>query len=593
MTTVYQGKRKKPFTVRRFLKQSKRFLMNLVRASGRGLYYGLKAARGFLASLPPRILLLSSSAFGFLMIVIIIIAIASPGNRTKASAAEALAAFESGIHPGEDTDQQAGDSNFSSFSDDDTEGDGDSGGYAKEASHAKPATFTELKKGDDHQAIAIIQGRLMELGYMDPDEPTEHFGPLTKTAISTFQSHNGLEDDGVCGLATYELLMSKNAKVYVMQKGDSGEDVTGVQQRLYELGYLDNKANITGNFGDKTEEAAKAFQKKNSLTSDGKVGNKTIGMLYGEKDVVSNSYKLGDTNPVILSCQQALKKLGYITFKPDGVMGRATVSAIKSFQAINGLTKDGCLGPQTRDLLLSDKAESKVIQLGDYGTDVKSIHERLIKLNYLTSGSATAYYGDITQQAIKAFQKRNSLTSDGKVGGVTLTILNSSSAKKGSSPVNAKASSGSSGTTKSGTGSTSSGGDSPSASSSINNKTGIDKLVGLAESKLGSTYVRGAKGPSTFDCSGFVYWCMRNAGVSCSYQTSFMWRTCTKYQRISSIGNIQRGDILVFYDHVGIYIGNGTMIDASSSEGKVRRATTVLSSGGYWTKNFICAYRIF
>jgi cell wall-associated NlpC family hydrolase len=81
--------------------------------------------------------------------------------------------------------------------------------------------------------------------------------------------------------------------------------------------------------------------------------------------------------------------------------------------------------------------------------------------------------------------------------------------------------------------------------------------------------------------------------------TSIAWRTTSRYQRISSIGSIERGDILVFSGetsstgHVGIYLGGGSMIDASSSEGQVRRSSTVLSSGGYWSKHFICAYRVF
>jgi peptidoglycan hydrolase-like protein with peptidoglycan-binding domain len=102
----------------------------------------------------------------------------------------------------------------------------------------------------------------MELGYMDPDETTQYYGPLTKSSLRTFQLHNGLVHDGICGEQTYTLLMSKDAKIYVMQEGDSGVDVEEVQHRLYELGYLDNKANITGKFGEKTTEAAKMFQKK-------------------------------------------------------------------------------------------------------------------------------------------------------------------------------------------------------------------------------------------------------------------------------------------------------------------------------------------
>lgn len=67
----------------------------------------------------------------------------------------------------------------------------------------------------------------MELGYMDSDEPTQHFGPLTQSALKNFQRHNGLSDDGICGQGTYDMLMNAEAKVYVMQLGDTGPDVEG------------------------------------------------------------------------------------------------------------------------------------------------------------------------------------------------------------------------------------------------------------------------------------------------------------------------------------------------------------------------------
>ena len=578
---------KKPFTVRRFLRQTKKFFIRLLRIIARGLYFGIKAAYTFIVSLPPRTLLFASSAFGLMVIVIIIAAIASPGSHSRASAADIIAAYQ-------DEDQGAGGTQWDSGV---TDPYADYDPAANAAVFSNPSGmdanpledgFTELKKGDDDPIIARIQARLMELGYMDLDEPTEHFGPLTASALKCFQAHNGLKDNGICGAEAYALLMGRDAKVYVMQSGDSGDDVWSVQQRFYELGFLDNKANITGKFGDKTEVAAKAFQAKNHLTADGKVGEKTLAMLYSE-NVVSNAYKLGDQNPVILACQQALKKLGYITFTPDGVMGKSTVSAIKSFQEINGLTKDGALGPETRDLLLSNDAQPKVIQLGNYGTDVKKIQERLIKLNYLTSGSATGYFGAVTEQAVRAFQKRHHLGGDGKVGATTLSLLNSSSAKKASAPVNGKKDP-PGGNTGSGSGGTGSGSGSGNIAA---NKTGIDKLIALAESKIGCKYVRGSKGPDSFDCSGFVYWCMRSAGLSCSYQTSSMWASCTKYQRITSLSKIERGDILVFSGHVGIYLGSGSMIDASSSEGEVRRSGSVLKPDGYWQKTFICAYRVF
>ena len=603
-----------PVTAKNVWEKVQKALLSATRFAARGVYVGVRKLYQFLMKLPQRTLLIGSGAFGVLLITVVVLAIALPGKATKADQDQPIAAFTAleteqtalgnttldGTQTGDTTADgtQTGDTTADGTQTTDTTTDGTdtqtTDGTQTEIAGI-PAFTEDVKSGDDGEIIAAIQARLMELGYMDSDEPTMHFGPLTQSALKSFQRHNGLGDDGICGQSTYEALMQEDAKHYVMQLGDSGPDVEGVQQRLYELGYLDNKANIQGVFGDKTETAAKEFQKKNDLTADGKVGAKTLEMLYGE-DVVGNAFRLGDENRVILDCQTALKKLGYITFKPDGVMGRATVSAIKAFQQANGLTRDGALGPVTRDMILSGKAQEMVLQLGDYGTDVKNMQTRLAKLNYLSSANATGYFGEITEDAVRAFQKRAGLTADGKVGGVTLTMMNSSSAKKAASAPSTKKETKSSGSSSSGS---SSGSSSSGSSSGISDKSGVEKLVALAESKIGSKYVRGAKGPSSFDCSGFVYWCLKNAGVSTSYMTSIMWRSTSRFSRFTDMGSIQRGDILVFSGesdssgHVGIYLGGGKMVDASSSEGEVRQSSSVLSSGGYWTRHFICAYHVF
>ena len=67
---------------------------------------------------------------------------------------------------------------------------------------------------------------------------------------------------------------------------------------------------------------------------------------------------------------------------------------------------------------------------------------------------------------------------------------------------------------------------------------------------------------------------------------------------ISSMSDLKRGDLLFFTDddaggvvtHTGIYIGGNTMIDASSSNGKVVKRSCTTS---YWTRNFVCARRVF
>ena len=274
--------------------------------------------------------------------------------------------------------------------------------------------------------------------------------------------------------------------------------------------------------------------------------------------------------------QERLKKLGYLTTTPDGNYGKDTVAAVERFQEINGLIPDGFLGYNTIKKLKSSSAKANALQLGMEGDDVENVQKLLKKLGYMNN--VTGYFGSQTEDAVKAFQKRNGLSQDGTVGRNTMNVLTSSSAKKASSSSSSVSSSSSSGSSSS-----------PSSSS---NKSGIEKFIDVAESKLGCKYVFSAKGPNQFDCSGFVYYCLNQAGVSQGYMTSSGWANSSKYPKVRSMSKIERGDILVFDGHVAIYLGNGKMIDASSSKGKVVTRSGITSSS-YWTSHFICAFRVF
>ena len=116
----------------------------------------------------------------------------------------------------------------------------------------------------------------------------------------------------------------------------------------------------------------------------------------------------------------------------------------------------------------------------------------------------------------------------------------------------------------------------------------------IALSKLGCPYRTGAKGPSKFDCSGFVYWCLNQAGVKQSYMTSKAWRSVTKYKKISSMSDIRKGDVIVFRmssskGHVGIAINDSTMWTLLSA----RARSCALLQDGLLAQVFYCAYRIF
>mgnify|MGYP002622487608 CR=1 FL=1 len=450
----------------------------------------------------------------------------------------------------------------------------------KEPEPTVPPDYTpaplHLYYGCEDYKVIDIQTRLMELNYMDYDEPTDYYGTMTTSAVMLFQRRNGLDVTGQLYQSDYDLLMSDGAKQYMASIGDKGTDITEMQKRLYELDYIDT---VTGTFGDVTEEAVKRFQEKNRLTVDGKVGPATKEALYSE-DAVPNSLYIGSEGEEVQLYQDRLYLLGYLTTKPDGKYGSDTVTAVKRFQERNGLVVDGYLGPSTKRLLTSNEAKGNKIESTMSGSDVKNIQNRLYELNYLRSSAVTGYFGAVTEAAVRLFQKNNKLTVDGKVGMETMNKLFSSSAKRSSYPV----------TSGSGSGGSSGG----SGGSGYATGT-VEAFISIARSKLGCPYVRGAKGPNAFDCSGFVFWCLNKAGVSQGYMTSYMWRTTTRYQRINSIGSIKRGDVIVFKmgatsGHVAIALGGGMMIDASSRNGKV-----VIRSyqSAYWYGTFYCAYRIF
>lgn len=306
----------------------------------------------------------------------------------------------------------------------------------------------------------------------------------------------------------------------------------------------------------------------------------------------------GCNNPRIAEVQLRLMELGYMEKdEPTTYYGYGTEYALQLFQRKHALQVDGLLGEKTMAALFSDEAQPYTVKLGDRGTDVKSIQEQLIALKYLKTGS-TGYFGTDTEAAVKSFQQRNGLTVDSCVGSRTLEALYSDDAKparivSGSTKKISK--------TENKNGKT----DAKTDQKDNNLDTRIDEgevppppdtasadaLVEYAKNFLGTKYVRGGKSPKGFDCSGFVYYCLNQVGYNIKYMTSAGWAQ-SDLPKVTSMADLQKGDIICFKGHVGIYMGDGNMIDASSSFGGIRIAKNILSSS-YWKKTFICGRRVF
>ncbi|WP_433215300.1 NlpC/P60 family protein [Dactylosporangium sp. CS-047395] len=116
---------------------------------------------------------------------------------------------------------------------------------------------------------------------------------------------------------------------------------------------------------------------------------------------------------------------------------------------------------------------------------------------------------------------------------------------------------------------------------SVSGKAGA--AVEYAKSKLNKPYKFSAAGPDAFDCSGLTMAAWAYAGVSLPHNAKDQWYS-GKVQQFKDKSQLQPGD-LVFYNglgHVGIYVGNNTIIHAPHTGDVVRYAPiTVDSLYGY------------
>ena len=125
--------------------------------------------------------------------------------------------------------------------------------------------------------------------------------------------------------------------------------------------------------------------------------------------------------------------------------------------------------------------------------------------------------------------------------------------------------------------------------------TGAD-LVAEGERYLGVRYVYGGASPSGFDCSGFTMYVYAQFGYSLPHGANRQ----LSYGTPISKGDLQPGDLVFFYgtdggdsssaSHVGLYVGDGTFIHASSGSSRCVKYSSLYES--YYTNHYLTARRI-
>ena len=136
-------------------------------------------------------------------------------------------------------------------------------------------------------------------------------------------------------------------------------------------------------------------------------------------------------------------------------------------------------------------------------------------------------------------------------------------------------------------------GTSSNASGSAGVSVSGSAIVAEAKKYLGAPYVAGGASPSGFDCSGFVYYVLKNLGLSVSRTPAAQF---VNIGTSVSKDNLQPGDLVFFItsssgnvSHVGIYVGNGQFIHAPNSRSTVSYSDLTT---GYWSQHYYGAKRV-
>lgn len=205
---------------------------------------------------------------------------------------------------------------------------------------------------------------------------------------------------------TVNAATNKRRSPNYLAKGDEGEDVRSLQERLRVAGFY--YGNATGVFGPITEEAVKRFQTAYRLDADGIVGPATLSKLPpagigGENPTQPVSTKdtltVGDRGEAVRVLQEQLIRAGYLQGQPNGYFGPYTAEAVKRFQTANYLAASGIAGPTTRARLYSlvnqtPKSDFSVLEI-----------QRRLQARGFYKGQLNGVMADDTRKAIKQAQE--------------------------------------------------------------------------------------------------------------------------------------------------------------------------------------------
>ncbi|HBB34392.1 MAG TPA: hypothetical protein DDZ80_18605 [Cyanobacteria bacterium UBA8803] len=232
----------------------------------------------------------------------------------------------------------------------------------------------------------------------------ESLEPLVQPKRQTLLMHARL-----CLLSLLVILgiftMAGEALAQTLRQGDSGPEVSEVQQRLRELEYFNQAP--TGNFGRVTKNAVTRFQQDNGLIADGIVGRSTWNALFNQQFNQQVQYPV--ERPVSTSA--------YTLPPPNYYSGRLPLPSINP-EPISSIDFPNPSLPQE----IAQDFSRRVLRRGNIGPEVRRLKQKLREAGF-PPGQINDYYDARTEAAVTDFQRSRGLTVDGIAGRDTLTAL--------------------------------------------------------------------------------------------------------------------------------------------------------------------------
>lgn len=290
-----------------------------------------------------------------------------------------------------------------------------------------------LQRGNQGSQVSELQQKLTAAGYYK-GSITGFYGSTTQTAIRRFQEAKGLPVDGIAGPNTLSALYGTSSSDsnlstgILLRRGSSGTAVTQLQNTLKAQSFYSGP--VTGYYGQLTEEAVRKFQRTKGLGVDGIAGPNTLSALGGSSGTSTSfptgiQLQPGSSGSAVTQLQNRLRDLGFYKGPVTGFYSRLTEEAVRDFQRSRRLSVNGIAGPTTLAALQANppgNSNTTLLQRGSRGSAVTQLQNRLIAVG-VYSGPVTGYYGQLTEEAVRRFQRSRGLSVNGIAGPTTLAAL--------------------------------------------------------------------------------------------------------------------------------------------------------------------------